>query len=629
MQFEESQRIPFEPWQPAARRVLVFAPHPDDEVIGCGGLIALLRAAGAMVRVVVATDGAEGGTPHEALPSRREEETVHGLALLGVSDARFLRLPDRSLTGRLNELKALISGEIEALTPDMIVIPSLVEIHPDHAAVAMSVVAAIQQDAELPSRLPMAEVAFYEVSQPFAPNRLLDITAHVETKRAAISTHKSQIDTLPYDDYAAGLNRYRSMTLGPRCAAAEGYWVAPLQRISATPAAELARAMSPAPAVSVERTGDPVSVIVRTLNRPEWLREAVDSALASTWPVHVIVVNDGGRTPDLPDDTRVSLIDSEERVGRSEAMNRGVESARTELICFLDDDDLYAPDHVETLVLPMREGTRAAFYTDAVNITCERDARGEWTETSRERRYASDYDPDLLAVDNYIPLPTLIVRRDDYLALGGFDRNVDLFEDWDFLLRLQRRGTFERIPRVTCTIRHFAGSGSIIRAAESDRATIAEGKQRIWARHGAPSPAQFAVVLERMKGRTRALEDSIILARGSEQHARRDVDRLEHDKESLIRRLGEQTHRADVAEHRAGDLEERLEAQVAESERLTRDIHTLIEVKDELQGHVDRMSRDAEKLWGEIHRLNSLLDSIYASRTWKLHSMIERVKGRG
>src|SRR5438132_8706173 len=73
----ESEAIPYEPLDLQGERLLVLAPHPDDEVIGCGGLIARHLLAGRRVRVVVVTDGAEAGAPKV-----REEESRLALALL-------------------------------------------------------------------------------------------------------------------------------------------------------------------------------------------------------------------------------------------------------------------------------------------------------------------------------------------------------------------------------------------------------------------------------------------------------------------------------------------------------------------------------------------------------------------
>src|SRR5687768_15150977 len=88
----EAEAIPYEPALLRGERLLVLAPHPDDEVIGCGGLIAQHLREHRSVRIVIATDGGEGG---EA--ALREEESRRGVATLGNAEVEFLRFPDRTL----------------------------------------------------------------------------------------------------------------------------------------------------------------------------------------------------------------------------------------------------------------------------------------------------------------------------------------------------------------------------------------------------------------------------------------------------------------------------------------------------------------------------------------------------
>ncbi|MCX7176987.1 MAG: PIG-L family deacetylase, partial [Proteobacteria bacterium] len=76
-----------------ARRVLVFAPHPDDEVFGCGGTLCLLAAAGADISVVIVSDGALGGNAAD-LVGRRESESLAAAEVLGYPPPTFWRLPD-------------------------------------------------------------------------------------------------------------------------------------------------------------------------------------------------------------------------------------------------------------------------------------------------------------------------------------------------------------------------------------------------------------------------------------------------------------------------------------------------------------------------------------------------------
>src|SRR4029079_5535757 len=96
---EEEKSIPFASAPLEGERVLVLAPHPDDEVIGCGGAIALLAAGKREIHVIVATDGTAAETlaqpDVEAYRALREEESRRGLAMLGVTNVTFLRFPDR------------------------------------------------------------------------------------------------------------------------------------------------------------------------------------------------------------------------------------------------------------------------------------------------------------------------------------------------------------------------------------------------------------------------------------------------------------------------------------------------------------------------------------------------------
>src|SRR5258708_6098029 len=162
--------IPFEPQDLRGERLLVLAPHPDDEVIGCGGLVALHLREGRKVHVVVATDGAQAG---EA--SQRQSESRAALALLGDATIEFLGFPDRDLSNA-RELDDRLAAILREWTPDLIAVPGPLEIHPDHVALSRAFCDLIARDATLFADLAVARVAFYEVSAPLRPNALVDIT---------------------------------------------------------------------------------------------------------------------------------------------------------------------------------------------------------------------------------------------------------------------------------------------------------------------------------------------------------------------------------------------------------------------------------------------------------------------
>ena len=218
---------------PAARRVLVFAPHADDEVFGCGGTLHLLAKAGAAITVIVATDGALGGLAGEretaALIAAREAETRAAATMLGYPAPVFWRLPDRGL--RYNEaLLAKLLDAMQAAHADLVFAPALSELHPDHQALALAAAEALRRLGG------ERRIAFYEVSAPLLPNTLIDITACEEQKRAAMRCFRSQLAEQPYDQRIAALNCYRGYSLGADVRAAEAFFVtkeadlAPTQR---------------------------------------------------------------------------------------------------------------------------------------------------------------------------------------------------------------------------------------------------------------------------------------------------------------------------------------------------------------------------------------------------------------
>jgi LmbE family N-acetylglucosaminyl deacetylase len=230
----EAEAIPYGPAQLRGERLLVFAPHPDDEVIACGGLIAQHRRENRVVRVVVVTDGAGAGDA-----AVREEESRRGLAKIDDSiELEFLRFPDRGLG---DDAAPRIREELATFRPDLVLVPSPVEIHPDHFALSRIFIETIQRDETLFADLAVARVAFYEVSQPLRPNAIVDITDVAETKYAAIAEHASQLTDRDYIAYARGLNAYRTMTLPAGCKFAEAYWVIDLPSLRTMPLSELHR----------------------------------------------------------------------------------------------------------------------------------------------------------------------------------------------------------------------------------------------------------------------------------------------------------------------------------------------------------------------------------------------------
>ena len=182
-------------------RFLVVAPHPDDETVGCGGLLAHY---GPQCEVLLLTDGRKGGpadgskTEEETAEIRRAEfEAV--AAFFKVASVKALSLPDSCL--RENP-KAVSSVDLRRY--DKIFIPYRLERHPDHAA-ANRIIRKLYKWQRC-----KAELLEYEVWSPItAPNRFLDISNVMDRKLEGIRLYKSQIKELNYEALAIGLNGYR------------------------------------------------------------------------------------------------------------------------------------------------------------------------------------------------------------------------------------------------------------------------------------------------------------------------------------------------------------------------------------------------------------------------------------
>ncbi len=480
----------------------------------------------------------------------------------------------------------------------------------------------IQRDDSLYADLAIARVAFYEVSQPLRPNALVDITSVASLKYAAIAEHASQIALKDYVAYARGLNAYRAMTLPAEVKEAEGYWVVQLPELRTTPFSELRRKVGHPPPIEVEREEIPITVVIRTKDRPSQLREAIDSVRASEYGAQIIIVNDGGGSVEAEG---AHVVTHEAPRGRSEAMNSGVRAATTAFIAFLDDDDLFYPEHLPTLANAVHASSaKAAWYTDSISTYFEPGPNGTWEERSRLRPYGADFDRETLLIDNYIPLPTLLVTREAYLGAGGFDPLFDLFEDWDFLIRLSERGDFLHVPRITCEVRHFRGAGSVILEAPEGSKQFRDAKLAVWKKHADRIDNNlFANVYETQKSRIAGLHGSAVEEKGRRSHADVDIARLEREKTQLIGDIGS-LHQS------AAQRVRELEAEIRVLQTTMRDELAKSSASDAtLRRELDTTRTAARVAYAEVERLQGLLDLIYRSRTWKLHAMVEKIKGRG
>jgi N-acetylglucosamine malate deacetylase 1 len=202
--------------------VFVIAPHPDDEAIGCGGMICLHRKQKDKVHIIFLTSGEKGipNLPEDKVRSIREAEAAKAGKVLGVNGLQFLRLGDQELH-RHNECGiGELLRQMETQRPNIIYLPHPDDDHPDHQVVFPMVCSA---RARLNKKLKKPELRGFEVWSPMSRYGWVeDISAVMPRKLRAIRCYRSQLKIFRYDRAVQGLNQYRG-ALGGCCANAEAF----------------------------------------------------------------------------------------------------------------------------------------------------------------------------------------------------------------------------------------------------------------------------------------------------------------------------------------------------------------------------------------------------------------------
>jgi N-acetylglucosamine malate deacetylase 1 len=202
--------------------VLIAAPHPDDDLIGCGGSMAKHVKEGHRVSVVYMTSGGAGSSTEtkEQLTRIREKEAEKACQVLGIDDLIFLRNEDGYLEVNRSNLIEIVRI-IRDKKPSLIYMPHQGEIHRDHQTTHLLFREAARRAAgpwfqECQGKPFRADkILCYEIWKPlpevsFAEN----ITEFMELKINALGCHRSQLKDIAYDEAAKSLNRYRGITTG-------------------------------------------------------------------------------------------------------------------------------------------------------------------------------------------------------------------------------------------------------------------------------------------------------------------------------------------------------------------------------------------------------------------------------
>lgn len=202
-----------------------------------------------------------------------------------------------------------------------------------------------------------------------------------------------------------------------------------------------------------------ISVILPTYNRSEELKIALQSLQAQTYRhFEAVIINDGSLDLDdivhnsglVESGITVRYLNERSDTGPSAARNRGLAVATGDVVAYLDDDDVFGPEHLALHAEQYASPDVHVVYSDANRCIVGRDADGNAIEKT-ELVHSRDYDPDALLVANYIPMLCLSHRRECLDKSGVFEESLTSLVDWDLFTRLSAHYDFLHLPEITAT----------------------------------------------------------------------------------------------------------------------------------------------------------------------------------
>ncbi|TFG50856.1 MAG: glycosyltransferase [Candidatus Brocadiia bacterium] len=198
-----------------------------------------------------------------------------------------------------------------------------------------------------------------------------------------------------------------------------------------------------------------VTVMTATYNRPKYLAVAIRSVINQTYGnLEICVINDGG--VDVSDiiksfnDPRILFINRKEHRGLPQSYNEAIKLINGKYVCYLNDDDLFYPHHVSTLVDALENKTDChAAYSDLYKTYCRVEPDGTRTVLSKVLDVSRDFDRFLMLHYNHVLHVSLMHRRDMFDLIGPYNEDLNILIDWDLTRRLAFFTDFYHIHEIT------------------------------------------------------------------------------------------------------------------------------------------------------------------------------------
>lgn len=215
-----------------SKRVLVVAPHPDDEILGCGGSLLRLQKAGAEIYWLIVTHMNEGVGYSADQVQKRNQEIQAVADGVGISQVFNFEFPPARLdTIPMSDLVAAFIQVAEAVKPDTLLIPNRGDVHSDHKIV-FDACSPLTKSFRFPyiknikvyETLSETDFSINPDAKPFQPNFYFDITDFLEQKTELMSLYESEVAPPPFPrngDALEALAKLRGQVAG--CQYAEAF----------------------------------------------------------------------------------------------------------------------------------------------------------------------------------------------------------------------------------------------------------------------------------------------------------------------------------------------------------------------------------------------------------------------
>ena len=354
-----------------------------------------------------------------------------------------------------------------------------------------------------------------------------------------------------------------------------------------------------------------VSVIIPTKDRPEMLAQAIQSVLNQTFTeLEIIVVNDGG--VDVQSvisrlNTRGNIVYKklDRALERSAARNTGIRAARGKYIAYLDDDDNYYPNHIETLVKFLENSEYKIAYTDAVMAQQEKQ-NGEYVTLHRSVPYSLDFDKDKILVSNCTPNLCLMHEKSCLDEVGLFDETLSTHEDWDLIIRLSRKFDIAHIKETTC---EFTQRNDGTNTSSHNRADFTRTREIIFNRYQ-PYAEANSTILDAQKDAF--IAEAKELAQQVQQiqaQFTQSLDKLQsqlEEKESHLQQT--QAEKSQLAaqveswQHTTQEVQAKLDATQSEKEWVKSQLNSWKQTAEEMQLELDRSRLKLKQAQLELDR---------------------------